>query len=277
MTGPDFENFCRLMQVRSGLTIGPEKAYLVQSRLEAVARTHALPGVPALLALLRTGPTESLIRSCVDAMATHESLFFRDSTPFQQMADVVLPALAPARAAGQPLRIWCAACSSGQEPYSIAMLVQEQSHILGGRRVEIIATDMSEGILEKARAGLYSDFEVRRGLSPERQRRWMTPRGGDWEVAAPLKAMVTFRRHNLMDGAPGMGTFDIVFCRNVLIYFDPVRKAQVLEAVAQVMAPDGALFLGSAETIIGLTESLVLTPGSRGIYRPRADALQRTA
>jgi len=269
MTGPDFDHFCRLVQTRSGLSIGAEKTYLVQSRLEPVARANGVAGVPELLARLRAGAPETLVRRCIDAMATHESLFFRDATPFSELAGLVLPELARTRPANQPLRIWCAACSSGQEPYSIAMLMQEQAYVLAGRRVEIVATDMAEGILDKARAGVYSDFEVRRGLSPERLGRWMTARGGDWEVSAQLKAMVSFRRHNLLDGAAGLGVFDIVFCRNVLIYFDAPRKAQVLEQIAGVTAPDGALFLGSAETIIGLTEAFALTPGARAVYRPK--------
>jgi chemotaxis protein methyltransferase CheR len=279
MTGPDFDHFCRLVQTRSGLSIGAEKTYLVQSRLEPVARANGISGVPDLLARLRAGAPETLVRRCIDAMATHESLFFRDNTPFQELAGVVLPELARNRPHERPLRIWCAACSSGQEPYSIAMLMQEQGHILGGRRVEIVATDMAEGILEKARAGVYSDFEVRRGLSPERLGRWMTARGGDWEVSAQLKSMVSFRRHNLLDGAAGLGVFDIVFCRNVLIYFDAPRKAQVLEQIAGVTAPDGALFLGSAETIIGLTDAFGLSVGTRAVYRPRGEAskLARTA
>lgn len=279
MTGPDFDHFCRLVQTRSGLSIGAEKTYLVQSRLEPVARANGISGVPDLLARLRAGAPETLVRRCIDAMATHESLFFRDNTPFQELAGVVLPELARNRPHDRPLRIWCAACSSGQEPYSIAMLMQEQGHILGGRRVEIVATDMAEGILEKARAGVYSDFEVRRGLSPERLGRWMTARGGDWEMSAQLKSMVSFRRHNLLDGAAGLGVFDIVFCRNVLIYFDAPRKAQVLEQIAGVTAPDGALFLGSAETIIGLTDAFGLSVGTRAVYRPRGEAskLARTA
>ena len=270
MTGPDFDHFCSLVKIRSGLTIGPEKTYLVQSRLEPVARTQGFGGVPALLSALRAGAAETLVRRCIEAMATHESLFFRDATPFQELASIVLPDLVRARAAENPLRIWCAACSSGQEPYSIAMLVQEQGHLLAGRRVEIVATDMAEGILDKARAGVFSDFEVRRGLSPERLQRWMTPHGADWAVSPTLKAMVSFRRHNLLDGAAGLGVFDIVFCRNVLIYFDAPRKAQVLEQIAAVTAPDGALFLGSAETIIGLTNAFSLSVGARAVYRPKA-------
>ena len=267
MIGLDYDHFCRLAQTRSGLVLDNGKTYLVQSRLEPVARAHGYSGAPALLAALRAGAPESLIGACVDAMATHESLFFRDSSPFDQLADLILPELARARPAGQPLRVWSAACSSGQEPYSIAMLMQEQAAMLAGRRVEILATDMSEAILTKARRGLYSDFEVQRGLSPARRDRWMMRRDGGWEVAPALKAMVSFRRHNLLDGMTGLGPFDIVFCRNVLIYFDQAGKRRVLEQIAGATATDGVLFLGSAETVIGLTDAFALQAGARGVYR----------
>ena len=276
MIGPEFDHFCTLVGVRSGLVLGRDKAYLVGSRLEPIARQHGLADVPALLARLKAGAPESLIAQCVDAMATHEILFFRDTTPFEQMERLVLPAIADARPAGQPLRIWSAACSSGQEAYSIAMLCQENAHRLAGRRVEIVGTDMAEAILVKARAGLYSSFEVQRGLSPQRTAKWMTPKGAGFEVSQTLKSMVSFRRHNLLDGMAGMGVFDIIFCRNVLIYFDQAKKSQVMNQLAGALALDGALFLGSAETVMGLTDALALQPGSRGLYR-RREAVQATA
>ena len=270
MIGPDYDHFCSAVTARSGLVLGPDKAYLVQSRLQPIAQEMGLAGVPALLAAFRIGGT-ALVGRCVDAMATHESLFFRDGTPFTQL-ETLLPAIAAARPPGAPLRAWCAACSSGQEPYSLAILARELSHLLGGRRLEIVATDMSEGVLAKARAGVYSAFEVQRGLSPERRDRWMRPQGAAFEVAPDIKAAVAFRRHNLLDGMIAGGPFDIVFCRNVLIYFDRDRKAQVLDQIARAMAPDGVVFLGSAETTVGLTQSLEAAPNTRNVYRPRASA-----
>ena len=276
MTGPEYDHFCALIGQRSGLVLDSGKTYLVASRLEPIARANGLADVSALLALIKCGAPETLVRACVDAMATHESLFFRDGTPFEHLERLVLPELAAARPAGQPLRILCAACSSGQEPYSIAMLIQEQAGRLGGRKAEIIGADMSEGILSKARAGVYSSFEVQRGLSPERQARWLTPQGAAFEMSPKIRGMVTFRRHNLLDGMTGMGTFDIIFCRNVLIYFDQAKKSQVMNQLAGALALDGALFLGSAETVMGLTDALALQPGSRGLYR-RREAVQATA
>jgi len=268
--GPDFDHFCRLAHERSGLVLGAGKAYLVQARLDSVARSAGFPDVAQLLAALRSDAPQALVQRCVDAMATHESMFFRDTSPFEQIAKVVLPELSRSRPEGKALRIWCAACSSGQEPYSLAILIHELGGLLGGRRVEIVGTDMSEVILQKARAGIYSEFEVKRGLSPERLNRWLQPQGSSWEVSKALKAMVSFQKHNLLDGVGGLGVFDIVLCRNVLIYFDAPGKAQVLEQIARAIAPDGALFLGSAETVIGLTNSFIPPIGRSGFYRPSA-------
>lgn len=272
MIGPDYDHFCILVGQRSGLVLDSGKGYLVASRLEPVARANGMADVPALLAQIKRGAPDALVRSCVDAMATHESLFFRDGTPFEQLENIVLPELSAARPAGQPLRILSAACSSGQEPYSIAMLVLEQAIRLGSRKAEIVGIDMSEGILDKARAGIYSNFEVQRGLSPERQTRWLTPVGAAFEISPRLKAMVSFRRHNLLDSMAHMGTFDIILCRNVLIYFDAPKKSLVLNALSSALAPDGALLLGSAESVMGLCDSLELQAGSRGLYRRKAQA-----
>ncbi len=168
MNDPTFDHFCQLVRSRSGLVLTPEKAYLVNSRLAPVARAEGLAGVPALLARLQAGAGEPLVQRCVDAMATHESFFFRDVTPFDQLAQTILPQMVAGRAATQrSLRIWCAACSSGQEPYSVAMVLQEFAG-LSGWRLEIVATDMSRPDPAKARSGVYSDFEARRGLSEPR-------------------------------------------------------------------------------------------------------------
>jgi len=267
MTGPDFDNFCRIVRDRTGIVLTPDKAYLVSSRLAPIARSEGLAGVPALLAVLRTRPLEALVQRCVDSMATHESSFFRDGTPFEQLAGEVLPALIAARQGVRSLRIWCAACSSGQEPYTVAMVLQELGAQLANWRLDVVATDMSAPILAKARAGLYSDFEVRRGLSPERLKRWFTPQGANWQVAPALRQMVQFRPHNLLQSAAGLGTFDIILCRNVLIYFDLERKRQILDDLSRALAPDGALYLGSAETVLGVTAAFQPTPGARGLYR----------
>ncbi|MBS0295632.1 MAG: protein-glutamate O-methyltransferase CheR [Proteobacteria bacterium] len=267
MTGAEFDHFCQAVKARSGLSLTAEKGYLVRSRLAPVARSEGLADVPALLAKLKAGAPEELMQRCVDAMATHESYFFRDGTPFEQLAQVVVPELVAARPAARSLRIWCAAASSGQEPYSVAMVLQELGGLLAGWRTEIVATDMSAPILRKARDGIYSDFEVRRGLSPERLGRWFSKVGEAWQVSPALKQMITFRPHNLLQGVAGLGTFDIILCRNVLIYFEVERKREILAQLATALAPDGRLFLGSAETVLGVSSVFEAAPEARGLYR----------
>lgn len=277
MTGPDYDHFCRLVRQRSGLVLTPEKAYLVTSRLAPVARTQGLGTVQQLLALLRNGAPEALIQQAVDAMATHESYFFRDAAPFEHLAAEVLPPLIAARQDRRTLRIWCAACSSGQEPYSVAMILMEMRHRLAGWKVEILATDMSEAILSKAATGLYNDFEVRRGLSQERQTRWFTREAEGWRISPKLREMVRFRPHNLLQGTGGLGVFDVIFCRNVLIYFDLETKRRILEQLGRAMANDGSLLLGSAETVLGVSDAVEPVPGLRGLYRPTGGPVARSA
>jgi chemotaxis protein methyltransferase CheR len=267
MIGPDFDHFCAQVRQRSGLVLGPDKVYLLKARLEPIARAEGLADVPSLLARIRRGACEPLLEKCVNALATHESSFFRDGAPFESLQSMILPQLLAARHEARTLRIWCAACSSGQEPFSIAILLKEMGAKLAGWRVEILATDFSRPILERAAEATYSDFEVKRGLSPERLGRWFEAVPGGWRVRSEVREMVTFRPHNLLERASALGTFDIVFCRNVLIYFDGDRKQKVLDELARALAPDGALFLGAAESIIGLPAMLEAVPGLRGLCR----------
>lgn len=277
MTGPDYDHFCWLVRQRSGLVLTAEKAYLVSSRLASVARAEGLGTVAELLAVLRIGASEALRQQAVDAMATHESYFFRDAAPFEQLANVVLPPLIAARQAQRSLRIWCAACSSGQEPYSVAMILMEMGYRLSGWKLDILATDMSELILRKASAGLYNDFEVNRGLSPERQARWFKQEPDGWRVSPTLQQMVRFKSHNLLQGSAGLGVFDVILCRNVLIYFDIQTKRQILDQVSRTMAVDGSLLLGSAETVLGVSSAVEPVPGLRGLYRHVDGNLARSA
>ncbi len=245
-----------------------DKLYLVAARLAPVAQKFGLKGVIELMAELRTLPREPMILAVVEAMVTHESLFFRDGKPFEQLSKIAVPELVKSRAAGKRVRIWSAACSSGQEPYSIAMQLREEFGHLAGWRWEIAATDISDPILAKAKSGVFSGFEVRRGLSEQRIARHMLAVPEGHRMNDAVRAMVDFRRHNLMEPAAHLGQFDIVFCRNVLIYFDGPTKARALELIARQMAPDGYLFLGSADTVIGVTDRFVAASGERGMYRP---------
>jgi chemotaxis protein methyltransferase CheR len=199
-------------------------------------------------------------------MTTNESLFFRDMAPFDLFRDVLLPRYLAARAATRRLRIWCAAASTGQEPYSLAILLNEAAPRLAGWHVEIVATDISTEVLEKARAGLYTQFEVQRGLPIQMLLKYFTQVGDQWQIAPQIRAMVDYRPLNLIKDFGPLGTFDIVYCRNVLIYFDSATKADVLKRMANVLPPDGSLLLGAAETVIGLTDAFAPEPGHRGLY-----------
>jgi len=267
------EFFRKLVLERTGVVVADDKTYLLRSRLDPVARAEGFTGVAELLGQVQADPNGRVAQRCLDAIVTHESFFFRDGKPFDQLRDHLLPSLVAGRPANRTLRIWSAACAGGQEPYSLAMLLLEEQAKMPGCRVEIIATDVSEPILERARRGIYSDFEVNRGLSPERRARWLTRHGQAWQINPELRQMVQFRHHNLLDGVGGLGRFDLIFCRNVLIYFDPQRKGRVLNHLAQALDKDGALVLGSAETVFGLDSPFQPHATLRGVFQ--APALMR--
>ncbi len=260
-------DFLRIyLKDRSGLALGPEKLYLIESRLGPVCRRFGLAGLPELCAALRAHRA-GVEKAVVEAMTTNETFFFRDRVPFDLFRDVLLPHAITARAATRRLRIWSAAASSGQEPYSLAMLLREAAPRLAGWQVEIVATDLSTEILEKAKAGFYSHFEVQRGLPAQLLVRHFTQVGDRWRIDPALGGMIDFRPLNLLQPFDHLGAFDIVFCRNVLIYFDMATKSDVLKRIAKSLAPDGAVLLGAAETVIGLTDALVPDGANRGLYR----------
>jgi chemotaxis protein methyltransferase CheR len=201
-------------------------------------------------------------------MTTNESFFFRDKTPFEHFRDLVIPQLLAARARERRIRIWCAAAAAGQEPYSLAMALKEMGGKIADFRVEILATDISNEILEKAKAGIYSQFEVQRGLPIQLLVKYFAKIGETWQVSHDIRAMVQFRPLNLLRNFSNLGTFDVIFCRNVLIYFDQPTKIDVLGRLAEVTAHDGYLSLGGAETVIGLTDAFKPVPERRGLYAP---------
>ena len=265
MKPEDFSFIATLLKERSGLVLTPDKAYLLESRLMPVARKRGLKGLEDLVSGLRQRD-DALVREVTEAMTTNESFFFRDVKPFDQFRDVVLPYMMQARAARKTLRIWCAASSSGQEPYSLAMLLKEQSAKLAGWKVEIVGTDISREILEKARAGVYSQFEVQRGLPITLLVKYFKKNGDVWQIDPAIRAMVQYKELNLLGEFQGLGQFDVVYCRNVLIYFDQPTKTKVLAKIAKTMADDGVLYLGGAETVLGISDRFKAIPGQRGIY-----------
>ena len=276
MTDERFDHLRRLLCVRTGLSLPAEKRYLVDSRLGLVARRGGFASVDALLDELRMAPAGPLAQEVIDAMMTNETLFFRDQRPFETLRDRLLPMLAASRPPGVPIRIWSAAASTGQEAYSIAMLVAEAGHGLAGRRVEILATDVSTSAIARAREGRYSQFEIQRGLPVHHLLRHFDKVGDDWRISGEIRAMVDFRVGNLMHDPGPIGAIDVIFCRNALIYFDVSTKAAVLRRIEERLAPDGALFLGAAETVIGLSDTLAPAPDQAGYFRRRTPAQRAT-
>ena len=267
MSAVDFEYFCNLIKDRSGIILTPEKAYLVESRLAPVANELEYSDVKELLGVIRTSRDETLLRKVTDALTTNESFFFRDKTPFDMFQEVMLPHMPETRGMRRRLRIWCAACSSGQEPYSLAMMLRDMGPALDGWNIEIVATDISHGILDRAKQGVFSQFEVQRGLPAKMLVNYFEKDDANWRIKDDLKKMIDFRFFNLVDTPRSLGTFDIVFCRNVRIYFDLETKQKVLESIASVSADDGFLVLGAAETMIGITDVFKMHPERRGLYQ----------
>ena len=199
-------------------------------------------------------------------MTTNESFFFRDKVPFEHFRDTIMPALMAARAASRRIRIWCAAAATGQEPYSLAIALKEMGKDLRGWRIEIVATDLSTEVLEKAKSGIYSQFEVQRGLPALMLIKYFSQVGETWQIAPEIRGMVKFMPLNLLNDFSHLGRFDVVLCRNVLIYFDQATKIGVLERIADVTERDGFLVLGGAETVVGLTDRFKPIPDKRGVY-----------
>jgi chemotaxis protein methyltransferase CheR len=264
----DYDYLRRFLKERSGLVLAADKQYLVESRLLPVARRHGFNGLSELVLRLNGPGAQGLAIEAVEAMMTNESFFFRDKIPFEHLRSTMLPTLIAARAAQRRIRIWCSACSTGQEPYSIAMCLKEIAPLVAGFRIDIVATDTSTAVLEKAQSGIYSQFEVQRGLPIHLLIKYFAQVGETWQVAPEIRAMVQFKPFNLLNDLASLGTFDIVFCRNVLIYFDQPTKIGVLERMSRVVQRDGYLVLGAAETVVGLTDSFKPVPDRRSLYAP---------
>ena len=270
MTPLDYDYLRGILKQRSGLDLSADKQYLVESRLVPLARKAGLAGIPELVQKMK-GSAESLTTEVVEAMTTNETFFFRDKVPFDHLRDTILPALLQSRASRKSLRIWSAACSTGQEPYSIAMCLKEKAAQLAGWRIEIVGTDLSQEVLEKSRAGIYSQFEVQRGLPIQLLVKYFAQIGELWRLNSEIRGMVQFRQLNLLQDFSSLGKFDVVFCRNVLIYFDQETKTQIFERIAKVTEPDGMLMLGAAESVVGITNAFRPVPDKRGLYQPSPD------
>ncbi len=265
----DFAFVADLLKSNSGLSLAPAKAYLLESRVMPLLRRYGLRTTTDFVTALRTDEKGIMLTELSEAMATYETFFFRDQKPFESLQNTVLPKLRDSRAAQKRLRIWCAAASSGQEPYSLAMMFEDQAHLWADWSVEILATDVSGTALTRAREGIYSQFEVQRGLPIRQLMRYFTQVGDQWQINPALKKRIRFEKANLLAPLAHLGRFDIILCRNVLIYFDTATKTQVLDQLSTVLQPDGVLVLGSAETTLHYSDRFMLHPHDRTIYVPK--------
>jgi chemotaxis protein methyltransferase CheR len=267
VTPVEYEYLRKVLKDRSGLDLSADKHYLIESRLLPLARKAGLPGIPELVQKMKGGST-ALVTQVVEAMTTNETFFFRDKVPFDHFRDAIMKEILQERAGRKSVRIWSAAGSTGQEPYSLAMCLKEMGAALAGWRVEILATDLSQEVLEKSKAGIYSQFEVQRGLPIQMLVKYFKQNGELWQINPDIRGMVQHRQLNLLQDFSQLGKFDVIFCRNVLIYFDQETKTNIFGRLARALEPNGFLVLGAAETVVGLTEDFKPFADRRGLYRP---------
>jgi chemotaxis protein methyltransferase CheR len=266
MNDADFNYLAALLKDRSGLIVTPDKQYLFDTRLGPIAREHKLKDVDTLIGAMRQSRNEVLIGAVVDAMTTNETSFFRDRHPFDAMRQTILPALIRARAQQKQIRIWSAASSTGQEAYSLAIMIAENFPMLASWKIEIVGTDISPTALARAKEATFSTFEVQRGLPIQMLVKHFTQEGDRWTLKPELRKRATFQHFNLLGDLSPLGGFDVIFCRNVLIYFDIATKARVLDAMSRRLAADGALVLGGSESVFGICPKFAGVSGLRGIY-----------
>lgn len=271
MNTSDFTFLIDMIKSRSGIVLSADKGYLVESRLIPVAQRNGMASVEELVQKMRASTNAALMEEVTEAMTTNESFFFRDKTPFEFLKDHIMPHFVASRGSNKQLKFWCAAASTGQEPYSIAMVLKEMNAQLPGWSYKILGTDLSNEVLEKAKAGSYSQFEVQRGLPINLLVKYFKQTGETWMIDPAIRAMVEYKNFNLLGSFASLGTFDIVYMRNVLIYFDRETKKSILERAAKLLAPDGFLVLGAAETVIGITEEFRPLKSHRGLYQLAAE------
>ena len=267
MRPDDIETIRQFVHARSGVVIDPTKTYSIETRLAPVARREGFASIDDLIAAIRERREDRLIWAAAEALVAGESSFFRDHAPFEAFRDEILPALAASRQ-GRPIKVWSAACGTGQEPYSLAMILDDERSKLLGAKVELFGSDISERALEKAASGVYSQFEVQRGLPIRLLVRHFEKTDESWILNARIRQAVRWRRINLLADLRALGQFDVIFCRNAISAFDPQTRRRVLEQLARALPDDGWLVLGLDETVVGVTEAFRAAPGRRGLYTP---------
>ena len=266
----DFEFIRNFLLKRSAIVLDDEKRYLVETRLQPLAQSEGLANVRELVTKMQKTPVNGLHQKVVEAMTTHETTFFRDINPFNALRKSVLPELITARSSTQSLRIWCMACSTGQEPFSVAMLIREYFPQLQNWKISILATDLSMQVLKRAREGVFSQHEMNRGLPSTLMLKYFQRNGMNWQVNEDIRRMIVFQQLNLIEPWPLMPLSDVVFLRNVLIYFDVTTKKSILANVRRIMRPDGTLFLGGSENALAVDDSFKrLEIEQSSVYRLR--------
>lgn len=262
----DFSFYKKFLYEKSGLSLGDDKVYLVVSRLTPVARKWGFNSLSEMTKNLKLSPDRKMLSEIIDAMTTNETLFFRDDRPFKYFKTNLLPEIIKNREIRKSIRIWSAACSTGQEPYSIAMSLLDILPNPENWKIDLVATDISENALNQARRGEFNQFEIQRGMPIQLLMKYFKQDGQNWKIADKVRNLVRFENFNLLNPMDKFGTFDIIFCRNVLIYFDETTKKKVIQGLVKRMAPDGYIFLGGSETAIGLCPELKINAGCPGLY-----------
>jgi chemotaxis protein methyltransferase CheR len=267
ISNDEFRFLAELLKKRSGIALTEDKHYLLESRLLPIARSINLADISQLCQKVRTQPTEELITEIVEAMTTNESSFFRDIKPYENLRNIAFPMLTTNPMLAKRMRIWSAACSTGQEAYTIAMCIREDAAKMPGWLFDIVGTDLAKKVVDKAKLGIYSQFEAQRGLPIQMLIKYFNSLPDtSWQLKDDVRSMVDFKTNNLLDDYTRLGKFDIIFCRNVLIYFDHPTKSVVLENMSKQMTDDAVLYLGGAETVLGISERFKPIPSQRGVY-----------
>jgi chemotaxis protein methyltransferase CheR len=253
-----------LLEQRTGQQIGPNRLWRVETVLKSLMKDRGIPDLRSLADAIASRTDPALADQAVEALLNHETFFFRDAQAFEHLRTTVLEQFRESRAASRRLSIWCAGCSTGQEAYSLAMIFAGSQARWDGWSIDITATDVSDEALAKAKSGYYTQFEIQRGLPVTSMLRWFEQVGADWRVKRELTRYVRFRRHNLLMAQTGC--FDLILCRNVLLYFSPERRREAFDRLADSLVPDGLLMLGAGETVIGQTDSFATAPAARSLY-----------
>jgi len=256
-----------LLEARTGQQLTMSRRWRIETALSSLLRTRGIATLDELITILVMGREPALANLVVEALLNNETYFFRDRQPFDLLSNQFLPALTKLRGEKKLLKIWSAGCSTGQEPYSLAMLFAEDPLKWQGWTIDILGTDVSSAMVDRARAGTYTQFEVQRGLGITQMIRWFSEGDDGWRAAEALRRQVRFQVHNILETPPHPGQFDVILCRNVLLYLSPEKRTAAFERLASALAPDGALMLGAGETVIGQTTRFAADRETRGLYR----------